>query len=358
MSDRKQTNIATFEPPEMAAIRIRMAKDFSQFGTAEKDAFLLAFQEITGLGDSDIRNISFREGCVNFEAEIPLAVWRKFCAMYKSLADEPDSEALEPLRAFIEKFAIQDVTEQGVYAFHIRATDKTKPDNRDHVIFIHGWSGSANAFGDLPTFIEQQVHCRAVVYEYPTRRLAKSPAVSFLAQNFDNWIRNNAVHAPKLAFIAHSMGGLIVRKFVADQRRPWKEAPMDSLVKQITLVASPYDGSVLARLAALFSLNVQLGDLSPNSAMLFDMNREWEQWVRDNVPRNCRVRCVVSTADSIVNINNARGFDPNPEVLVDKDHTDIIKPNSKDDAIVSTLVRLLREAGIGQETQRSLVKPA
>jgi pimeloyl-ACP methyl ester carboxylesterase len=338
-------------------IRIRLDREFERFGRDDQDAFVLAFQEALGISDSDLTDVSFRKGCVIFEAEIPLPVWRKLQAMYESLDEDSDSEDLKALRELFDRFDVQSLSEQGVTTFSVRATDKTKPDTRDHVVFIHGWSGTKESFGHLPKFIEARVDCKALVYSYPTRRLAAAPAVPFLAQNFDNWIRLNAAGAPRLAFVAHSMGGILVRKFIADQCKPWQAEPLNARVKQITLVASPYDGAVMARLAAHFSNNTQLRDIDPNSPMILDMNREWEHWVQANVPANCKVRCIVSTDDSIVSVNNARGFDPNPIVMVGKTHSDIIKPQEPDDEIVRTIARLLHEAGIGAETGHDTVQP-
>jgi pimeloyl-ACP methyl ester carboxylesterase len=342
--------VTALPPPERVGIRIRMDREFQRFGQKEQAAFVAAFQELLAISDTDLVNVSFRKGCVNFEAEIPLPVWRKLKAMAESLDENPDAEELKPLRDFLEQFDVKGMSEQIMYSFSVRASDKTKPDTRDHVVFIHGWSGSAESFGNLPRFIESRLACKAIVYTYPTRRLAGSPAVSFLAQNLDNWIRQNAPAAPKLAFVAHSMGGILVRKFIADQNRPYQEDPLDTRVKQITLVASPYDGAVLARLAAHFSSNEQLRDIDPNSPMILDLNRDWEHWVRSNVPANCKVRCIVSTDDEIVSVNNARGFDPNPIVLLGKSHSDIVKPQSVSDEIVVTIAALLKEGGIGRDT--------
>ena len=332
-------------------LRVRLNRDFETFGEQEREQFVSKLQQLTGLDDQDIRKVIFRKGCVISEIELPTVVMRKIIQYYESPETHLSADEARLWQEFISEFDIKDISDTTPYTVNLNVKKKTERDSRDHVVFIHGVTGSSASFGKLPTYIENAVGCCSIIYEYPTKRLGGSPAVPFLAMNFDNWVREVAEYAPKLAFVAHSMGGLVVRKFITDQRHHEPDDRLDTRVKQISLVASPEDGSLLARIATKLSKNEQFRDLSPDSTMLLELNREWDRWVKVHVPNDCKVRCIVGLDDSLVPINAARGIDPNPIPLFGVDHRTIVKPSSSNDEIVRTISRLLREAGIGSSSE-------
>lgn len=348
MSTRRTSTLGHFsEARSYRTLRIRLAQKFDEFGEAERIRFLSKFQELTGLDDDDLRRIKFRRGCVIAEIELPAGVLRRILQQSKLDEANMSPDDFRNWREFVEDFSIKDISDTTPTPVRLSVQRKTQPDRRDHAIFVHGVTGNAATFGMLPKFIERAVGCRAIVYEYPSSKFSSSPEVPYLALNLDNWIRENAGSAENIAFVAHSLGGLVVRRFIIEQKYREDGYRLDRRVRQVSLIASPEDGSLIASIAGKFSANRQFQDLSPNSTMLLDLNREWERWVKMNVPTSCRIRCIVGMDDDIVPINAARGLDPNPIPLFGVDHSSIVKPSSPSDEIVCTLARLLKEAGIG-----------
>lgn len=163
-------------------------------------------------------------------------------------------------------------------------------------------------------------------------------------------MRNN-VDADSIAIIAHSMGGIVARKLLVSQR--YRQDPLTSRIDQVTFVASPHHGAVLAKLGEHVPAmrHVQLSEIGPSSPVLFELNEQWQAWTKENSHRQPHVRSVFGTADAVVSANNARGLDPEAIPILGAGHRDVVKPASPNDEIVQTLARFLRGAWCGSAAQ-------
>jgi hypothetical protein len=258
---------------------------------------------------------------------------------YKKRNEKKDVEDIGNLKEFIFKHTVVEITDD----FTIRVAVHTKKKSKRKLLFVHGWRGDKDSFGDMPSMLSDLVGCNSLVYEYPTGIWEQSPSIQYVARNLDNWIRNHFEDS-RLAIICHSMGGIVVRKLIVSQL--WRSSPIDTYVKQITFVASPHSGVPLAKLGKYVPSiqKAQIHDLSTKSSFLVDLNGQWSSWSRTNVPNNCVTRSIYGTDDDVVDPTLALGDDPDAIPILNAGHINIVKPESADSEIVVTINRLLSES--------------
>jgi hypothetical protein len=320
-------------------VKIMMNRSFSQFDLREQEKFLNDLSIITGSLQSDFKGVSFRRGCVIFEGMLPKEAWERLFELYQNRSSRDNQQDLADLRKFLSEHSVSRITNDFEIRFQILPK---QPRHQRAIIFIHGWQGNSDSFGLMPKLLSEKFDCASEIYPYPTGILSESPSLTFVARNLDNWFRNK-VDYNKVAIVAHSMGGLLTRKFLVSQSL--RKHRLDEFVKQITFIASPHNGAVLASIAKYVSLHKeQLNELSPNSSFLFELTEQWMHWASQFVPAKCQVRSIFGTKDTVVSANNARGLDVEAVPLLGAGHIDIVKPINADSEVVLTVARFLREA--------------
>lgn len=142
----------------------------------------------------------------------------------------------------------------------------------------------------------------------------------------------------EIYFIAHSMGGLIVKRVLTDLNRP---SHIDKLrhVKAVLYISTPAQGADIAAVGSWLSINPQLGDMRPADLNSFiqSLENQWQNLLRDRdtqfqlFPQSF---CAYETKPTygimvISRVYATTRCDENP-FPVDEDHTGIVKPASKD----------------------------
>ena len=326
---------------QKAKLRITMKRSFDAFGDVERDEFLKSLAKVTGCGLDEMGNVHFHRGCVVSEVDLPEQAVRTFLELFEKISKDEASAELEELVSFIKKECIQNANAE--YAVGIVIKKKEKHDHE--LVFVHGGSGRDDSFGRIPDLLGKRFSCPAQVYEYSTGWLSHSPSIYFVAQSLDNWFRNH-IRSAKVALIAHSMGGLAVRKFIVSQAI--RKQPLDGLIKQITFIASPHNGAVLADIGKYVPsvASAQVQELSPKSGFVPELNDHWQNWLAGPRSKGCQVRSIFGTADKVVTPANARGLDTEAVPIDGATHTNIVEVASEKSEIVLTLSRFLVEAGI------------
>lgn len=120
---------------------------------------------------------------------------------------------------------------------------------RETVILVHGlW-----VHGAVMSLMRRRIaRCgyRSVCYSYPSMRRTLSENAERLAQYC------RGIAAPRIHFVGHSMGGLVVLKML--------ESPRDFMTGRVVLVGTPYGGSYAARrLARIPGARAVLGRCLP-----------------------------------------------------------------------------------------------
>ena len=252
---------------------------------------------------------------------------------------------LEAFDAFLKKHKISDIS-NGLAVKEIALQTKAV-ENRKSVYLVHGWRGGKDSFGELPYFIKCETGLDVKVFSYKTSTVGKNPSISFIARNFDNWIRNNTMSGIRnIALVGHSMGGLVIRKMIAAQL--YRDNPIDEIVRQITFIASPLGGAWLAK-AFNFVKNIapyQAVEMDPASSAMSDIVSEWNAWKKYRRSDIIPIRSILGTEDKYVDAASAIGDDDNPVIILGADHKSIVTPQSASDEVVQTLIRFFREAGL------------
>jgi pimeloyl-ACP methyl ester carboxylesterase len=324
-------------PPALVRFKIKMARSFAEFDQDQRNRYLDDLSRIAGCPRETIEaHQVFIRGCVIHEFEIPAVIATRLVELLgKAQRGELDDTALADVVAFVKENSVTESKEYKVVTVQVQDERPKKA-----VIFVHGWRGDVESFGQLPEWIEAQTGWGSGVFSYPTGLWTHSPSISLVSAAFDNWVRDNFPGAA-LAIVAHSMGGVVVRHSLTEQ--PLRETPLDT--RLLVLCASPETGAAIASLASQLPTvkKEQLRELDQDGPFLFNLNKWWDRWVQLNVPAMCRVRSVVGTADKVVSLNSARGTDTDPIPVLGAGHIDIVKPTAANGPIVTTIARLVRE---------------
>ncbi len=325
-------------------IKLRMNVDFESFDKKRKESFLEDLSRLSGVPREEITKISFRQGCVIFEASLDREAAERLAELFLHRNDTQNSEELVALRAFVKKYGVHSLTDD--LSYRIQIVTSRKAAEITHVVFVHGWRGDELSFGKMPELLNAVSGLESLVYPYPTGVWKSSPSIQYIARNLENWIRNRVRGNGKLALIAHSMGGVISRQFIVSQI--WRDRPISKAIKLITLIASPHHGMALADIARLLPAvsDEQLRDLSPNSPFLVELNQQWAKWSSQNVPESCRVRCIYGTKDKVVPTASASALDSEAVPMLNATHRGIVKIGSREDEVLVTFTRFLEEAGL------------
>jgi pimeloyl-ACP methyl ester carboxylesterase len=207
------------------------------------------------------------------------------------------------------------------------------------IIFVHGIAGDAstswtNRFGrswldlmhDDPAFqdfalVALRYNCNFTIEE--------------VAETLRKQIEDEGVFLKfsEIYFIAHSMGGLVIKRMLATLNRPTQ---LDKLrrIKAALFISTPTQGAPLADIGAIFRwCNPQIGDLRPadRNAYLQSVENDWLRLIRDRAadmfPLTYGAYELRSTyaLDVVTRIYAASHYDDNL-YAVDEDHISIVKP--------------------------------
>jgi len=337
------TKVAT--PIEDATLRIVMNRSFSKFLDKERSEFLNGLSVVSGCPAEEMRQVRFRRGCVVAEINMSEEAVRIFLDGFEHCKGDakPPKELLE-----LAEFLKREKVENANATFRVRLAIKDGASHRQELVFVHGWRGDSGSFGKLPDYLSQHFDCPAKVYEYPTGSWTHSPAIYYVAQNLNHWLKVN-VAAEKVALVTHSMGGLVARKCLVIQQ--YSRSSFDGRVKHVALIASPNNASSgAAILRQLPSMNSpQLTDLAPSSAFVPELNAQWLMWTSARVPHACTVRSIYGTADAIVSPANAQGLDAEAVPILGATHLNIVDQTVPGSELEKTLVHFLTEAGFTRQ---------
>ncbi len=164
-----------------------------------------------------------------------------------------------------------------------------------HLLCDSGNRTSLHDFGELQARLEAQ---GVPVTFFGTCAFAGKPSIEDLAAALGAAIRN--VNAPQVDVVSHSMGGLIVRSYLAGKQTAAGvfAPPADPKVRKWISIATPNFGALLPSPIAGFLPDAQSRELAPASQFLFDL-ATWNQNHDD-----------LRGVDALAIIGNAGGFGP------------------------------------------------
>lgn len=225
-----------------------------------------------------------------------------------------------------------------------------RDDGRDTaVVFVHGFSGDLETtWGDFPRYLLAEPRVDGwdlLSVGYTTNLRLDVPGLWSAAPDLARLGRLLATVAAEdqrlkarrgVAFVAHSMGGLVVQRALLDSPELARRAD------QVILFGTPSGGTIKAKLASFFKR--QLRDMGQGSRFITDLRRSWKETFGGGAP--FRFLAVAGDRDEFVPATSS--LEPFPEhqrAVVYGDHLEIVKPRSADSLSVATVVNALAGEG-------------
>ena len=216
------------------------------------------------------------------------------------------------------------------------------------ILMIHGLSSSyEKCWGVFPKLIQEDKELAEDFdigyYEYPASLfkiplIQKSLKIQDLAMGLKTIINNKFAEYDSISLVCHSLGGLIARMYLIQEVKVNKSLKVDNLL----LYATPNNGAGLATVGKIISpINNQLKQLCKKSDLTELLNQDWF-----NLDLEKKVNCIYvgGGLDIIVDLLSVKMFWGNLsfELIPEKGHTNIVKPQNNEDLSFIILKRFLK----------------
>lgn len=205
--------------------------------------------------------------------------------------------------------------------------------NKNVVCFIHGFSGSAaDTFGDFPKLLieDEQLNGWDVVSigyasdVMPTIRLGlwvQQPDIPKIASFLRSNLQNLLGRYPRIALVAHSMGGLVVQRTLIDL-----DHSIRNRVSHVLLYGTPSNGLVKAAFGSWY--NVQIGNMAKGGEFIKKLRIDWTATFTGTPPFFFAV--VAGQLDEFVPVESSlEPFDKKYHEHTTGNHVDMVKPDNK-----------------------------
>ena len=217
-------------------------------------------------------------------------------------------------------------------------------DKKDRVIvFVHGIFGSARdtwacPHGDFywpralltdPAFADSYVYVAAYDSPFFGNHMTIDEVVSNLANRFQS---DGVFSHREVLFVAHSLGGLVVQRFLITHREYAKQVPL------ILFYSTPETGAQIAQLGHVFTADPLLKEMFPGEENDYLLNLE-NEWIAAHfaIKRYCAYEKKPTKGIWIVDrLSGTRNCTNQTPIPINKDHIDIVKPcSTQDDAYIA-----------------------
>src|ERR1019366_5142032 len=171
---------------------------------------------------------------------------------------------------------------------------QTVPSNatRPPVVLLNGWENgyvnscpaSTDSFGNLAQYLTADGV--PVVYFFDNCKEDPNQPLETLGNDLAAFLQSitydNGTPVTQIDVVAHSIGGLIVRSYLAGlQTNGTLTPPANTLIRKLVLIATPNFGSFVAEnFAGIINAGTQSAELIPGSAFLWNLSM-WNQHVDD-----------------------------------------------------------------------------
>jgi pimeloyl-ACP methyl ester carboxylesterase len=222
------------------------------------------------------------------------------------------------------------------------------------VVFVHGvfgdatgsWTGSGDSF---PRLLADDPELKPLldvfVFDYFSDHLRDSPSMDAIVSQLSETLSNERVFDDhrEVLFLAHSMGGLIVRRFLIENQVLIPKVPL------VFFYSTPSAGADIANVARLVSRNPQLSALIPleSNDLLQATETEWRVIPAKSRPTSfCAYETQPVDDVMIVSRSSADLLCDRASVGLNADHIQIVKPDNRRDLRYMVFVNALRDSAI------------
>ena len=209
------------------------------------------------------------------------------------------------------------------------------------VVLVHGFQSSGDTWKNVERLLARDVDLRTVrtrVFPYASPLLSLNPArripdLDDLADGLATFIQLDLAREPHLVLVTHSMGGLVVQRYLARTLQAGRGRTL-ARIRRVVMFACPNNGSEIALPARrrLFRNHPQENDLRPVNKAITEAQQVVLQRVigaSEATDTQWPIPCVAYAGDqdNVVTPTSARSVFPDTGVLPG-DHFSIIQPDS------------------------------
>lgn len=231
------------------------------------------------------------------------------------------------------------------------------------IVFVHGvfgdpseaWTNrSGVSWPDLIKDDKSLQEFTVATYRYDTPYLQRSSSINEIAGRMVRQLEDQGVFGKynEIYFIAHSMGGLVVKRVLVDLNRQTQIEKLHK-VKAVLYISTPAQGAKMAEVGSWLSVNPQLRDMhrADFNTFLQTLEDQWQNLLRDRglipFPRSFCAHETKPTHEIMIvsRVYAATSCDQN-SFPVDEDHANIVKPSSAESDIYTWARARILEAGI------------
>ena len=212
------------------------------------------------------------------------------------------------------------------------------------VVFVHGvlgnyldtWTNKKNGTYWPQLVLTDPVfqNANVYVYRYQSPKLETAQDVEELATRLGDFLNNDRVISDRdrIAFVGHSMGGLVTRAFLIQARLPPQKVPL------IYFYGTPTAGANAASVAYLVSRNPQFGNMAPfvPGTYVESLAKKWLATSEDQAtgyPRRIWSFCAYEKKEYfgkivVEQLSATYLCNVQPRAILE-DHIDMVKPESR-----------------------------
>lgn len=207
--------------------------------------------------------------------------------------------------------------------------------NNNVLLFVHGFSGnSADTFGHTPDLLVTSspfagwdvfsIGYSSDIFPSIGKGIwSVNPDISKIALYLNTLIKNQFNDYSRIAFVAHSMGGLAVERAILDSGEPEFKK-----ISHLILFGTPSAG---LRKAYWFRFwNTQVHDLSSESEFIKKLRGEWSN--RFSAGMSFQFKTIAGSKDEFVPVDSSLfPFDKKFHGVIEGNHISMIKPVDEND---------------------------
>jgi pimeloyl-ACP methyl ester carboxylesterase len=221
------------------------------------------------------------------------------------------------------------------------------------VVFVHGifgtkedtWLGRGRS-DTFPQLLSNDPELKDRVdvfaFEYFTPKFGAAPSIVDLDDQLRGALDDHHLfeNHQKIVFLAHSMGGIVVRHFLLNHQDRIESVPM------VFFYATPTNGSEMASVGQLVSINPQLRGMVPieGNDLLQSIQSGWLNSDKAKfIASHCAVEELPTFGITIVTRSSATSLCNRPLDPFSANHMDIVKPTDREDSRYTRFVSALQK---------------
>ena len=186
---QETSNDSTMVDVQLGTLRIIMQGPFDRLSDQLRQEVVDGVALFSGAAREELHDITFKRGCIIFEAKIPQAALEQFFETLIQNDVDQGGEAALALRKFLQQHLVEEISDDRERKVELRtsvaittsrtaaqqrapspATDVATLPDESRIVFVHGYIGDEGTFGAVPSLLEAATRIKSAVYTYPTHR--------------------------------------------------------------------------------------------------------------------------------------------------------------------------------------------